>query len=122
MFKSGDYRNTLDNELLGGITDEDSGQPLAELIELDDKINSRGKSVNQAFRNLVDAEILFQHGVVGDYTIGFKYERFYDYFGGKILSEYAKNAPDLIAGYQLPAERCSSNTLYLGASIPGTAA
>ncbi len=100
MFKPGHYRNALDEELLSKTIDPGSGQPLSEKIEVDDFLPSTHKHVNQAFQNLVDAEILIQHGERGDYTIGFKYERFYDYFGGEILAESAPAVAERPAWYQ----------------------
>jgi hypothetical protein len=62
------------------------GRPLWELIHSDDQLSS-GRRVNDSYVRLVDAEILTEQGPPTDYEITFKYERFYDYYGGKRLLE-----------------------------------
>lgn len=58
-------------------------------------LDSNGRHVNQSFTNLVDAEILVQRGTPLDYEIGFKYERFYDYYGGMQLYKLTRAKADL---------------------------
>ncbi len=59
-----------------------SGRRLFELIHNDEHL-SNGDLVNQSYINLASAEILLMRGSPVDYEIGFKYERFYDYYAGK---------------------------------------
>lgn len=71
---------------------------LFELIHNDDRL-SNGQSVNAAYVRLVDADILMEQGSFTDYVIMFKYERFYDYFGGKRLFLDATARRDKMAFY-----------------------
>ncbi len=81
----GHYDNKLTASQIHGAKTED-GQPLWELIHSDDLLSS-GRRVNDSYVRLVDAEILTEQGPPIDYEITFKYERFYDYYGGKRLLE-----------------------------------
>jgi hypothetical protein len=100
MFQTGEYRNKLDSELLTETIDPTSGKPLSEEIELSDILPSTGKRVNQSFQNLADAGILIKQGTDSDYEISFKYERFYDYFGGKHLFEIAPEGKTKVQWYR----------------------
>jgi hypothetical protein len=60
------------------------GKPLWELIHSDDLL-SNGMPVNASYSRLSDAEIIIEQGPPLDYEITFKYERFYDYYGGRRL-------------------------------------
>ncbi len=62
------------------------GRSLWELIHSDDLLTN-GHSVNESYVRLVDAEIIREEGKPPDYSIGFKYERFFDYYGGLRISE-----------------------------------
>lgn len=68
----------------------ESNQPLFDLIH-NDGILSTKQRVNQSYFNLADAEILVISGTALDYELGFKYEKFFDYFAGrrilKLVSE-----------------------------------
>jgi hypothetical protein len=85
MFRPGHYRNNLDSEILTNTIDPSSEKPLSEKIELTAIVPSTEKPVNHSFQNLVDAGILIKPGSYSEYEIRFKYERFYDYFGGLYL-------------------------------------
>jgi hypothetical protein len=100
MFQPRKYRNTLDAELLTETIDPTSGKSLSEEIELTDILPSTGKRVNQSFQNLADAGILIKQGTDSDYEVSFKYERFYDYFGGKHLFETAPEGMMKVQWYQ----------------------
>lgn len=67
-------------------TQTGTGKPLWELI-FNDGLLTDGKRVNASFIRLVDAEILIGVGTVLNYEIYFKFERFFDYFGGAQLHE-----------------------------------
>ena len=101
MFRPGDYRNKLDAEILTTTIDKTSGKPLSEEIELTDIVPSTGKPVNHSFQNLVDAGLLIKQGSYSDYEISFKYERFYDFFGGKYLFGTVLGTKAKIEWYQV---------------------
>lgn len=82
-----------------------SGQSLYELVANEEQLyrnesfgleeGASGESrthVNQSFRNLADAEILIKRVPSNGlgYEVAFKYERFYDYFGGKQIARLAQ--------------------------------
>jgi len=82
------------------ITDEqinttlvDVDHSLFDLVFNNDRLPN-GQQINQAFINLADAEVLAIRGTPMDYSVEFKYERFYDYFGGKRLYQLAANQRD----------------------------
>jgi hypothetical protein len=100
MFQPGKYRNTLDSEVLTETIDPTSGKSLSEEIELTDILPSTGKRVNQSFQNLADAGMVIKQGADSDYEISFKYERFYDYFGGRHLFETAPEDKAKIQWYR----------------------
>lgn len=83
-----------------------AGRPLFELVQVDEVL-STGRRINQSFTNLVDAEILALLGSPMDYVIGFKYERFYDYFAGRHLYQISQTRPDRFAFYQAMIERAA---------------
>lgn len=66
---------------------------LFELIHSDEFL-SNGQRVNQSFVNLADAEILVLLGSAIDYELGFKYERFYDYYAGRRIYRLSQNKKD----------------------------
>ena len=75
------YANTISAEQVN-TTYTSSGKKLFELIH-SDEVLSNGWRVNQSYTNLADAEILVTRGSPTNYEIGFKYERFYDFYAGK---------------------------------------
>jgi len=81
MIAEGHYENKLTTDQIHVAQTRD-GRPLWELIHSDDLLSS-GRRVNDSYVRLVDAEILTEQGPPMDYEITFKYERFYDYYGGK---------------------------------------
>jgi len=118
MFDMEIYRNSLDAEILTQTIDKVSGKPLAEEIELADALPSfQGKRVNQAFQNLADAGILVRQGSDSDYEISFKYERFYDYFGGEHLfvKNGKKNDQEKGDAYKSLAEQIKNYPFLWGA-------
>jgi hypothetical protein len=93
MLKPGFYENKLTaSEVQRALTQD--GRPIRELIHNADPIGD-GKRVNDSYVRLRDTELLDQSGIGMDYVISFKYERFYEYFGGRRLyqaaREYAEN-------------------------------
>lgn len=90
MISNDHYENKITADRIH-IAEASGGFPLWELIFSDD-LYSNGERVNAAFTRLIDAEILTGSGTVLDYVISFKFERFYDYFGGaQIHRLYQKN-------------------------------
>ncbi|MBN8655652.1 MAG: hypothetical protein J0M11_07945 [Anaerolineae bacterium] len=99
MITSSNFSNLIHSEIIQyAFTDEN--QSLFDLIYNEDILANKQK-VNQSFVNLVDAEILSLYGSALDYELGFKFERFYDYFAGRRLLKLS----EAIADYQ---------TFYLG--------
>ena len=83
MIREGKYANSITDEIIS-MTRTTDGEGLFELIH-GDELLSNGQRVNQSYANLVDSDILVETGGPRDYEITFKYERFWDYFGGKHL-------------------------------------
>lgn len=61
---------------------EDRKTRLRTLI-ISNALDDNGRPYNRSFVNLVDAEILTLSGLAAGYEVGFRYERFYDYFAGR---------------------------------------
>jgi hypothetical protein len=93
MITENHYSNKLTASQLYTAETRD-GRPLWELIYNRDLFSS-GRRVNDSYTRLSDAEILTEQGPVTDYEIVFKYERFYDYFGGKRLRQLIKSGTNL---------------------------
>lgn len=72
---------------------EQAGSMLFDRIHVDSLL-SNGKQVNQSFVNLMDTEILIKRGDSFEYEIGFKYERFYDYFAARQLNDIYSGIQD----------------------------
>ena len=88
MVREGYYSNALT------IADIDAaGGGLYEAI-YSDQMLSDGRRMNQSFLNLVDTDILVRQEEGREEKITFKYERFYDYFVGKHLSEQYERSAD----------------------------
>ncbi len=85
MITEGHYDNKLTASQIHTAQTRD-GRPLWELIRSDDLLSS-GRRVNDSYLRLMDSEILIEQGPLTDYEIAFKYERFYDHYGGKRLLE-----------------------------------
>lgn len=92
IIKEGHYTKAITIQQVQA-TNTAMGKPLYELILLDE-LQTDGRWTNQAYRNLVDSEILVRRGTTLDYEIGFKYERFYDYYAGKQLYKLAQTTID----------------------------
>ena len=97
MIQEGEYANSITGETISGVKTTD-GKSLFELIHSDEVLSS-GRRVNKSYANLVDVEILMELGTDVDYEITFKYERFYEYYGGKRLYELNKAKADLVEAY-----------------------
>ncbi len=91
------YENAIPADVVNK-TRTASGRRLFELIHNDEKL-SNGNLVNQSYMNLANAEILVIRGSPIDYKVTFKYERFYDYYGGKRLFELYRQRPDKLGAY-----------------------
>jgi len=103
------YASTIQN----GITE--TGQSLFELIHNDDTL-ANNQRVNQSFVNLADAEILVLFGSSIDYELGFKYERFYDYFAGRRIQKLASTVEDR-EGYYLNFTEKTQSYPYLWGAV-----
>jgi hypothetical protein len=64
------------------------GRPLRDLI-FDTSMLGSDSRVNSSFTRLTDTEFLVKQGGELNFTIRFKYERFYDYYAGKKLKTMA---------------------------------
>jgi len=87
ILSSSMYNKSLHASIIQDAVTE-TGQPLFELIHNDDILANKQR-VNQSFINLADAEILALFGSSVEYELGFKYERFYDYFAGRRIHKLA---------------------------------
>jgi hypothetical protein len=81
MIGEGHYANAITSQEIDDASTAD-GRSLFELIH-NDGVLSSGQRINQSYINLVDTEVLVRHGEGQQYEIGFKFERFYDYYAGK---------------------------------------
>jgi hypothetical protein len=59
-----------------------------------------GERVNQSYTYLADSAILIEQDQQTEEVIGFKYERFYEYFGGLYLTEAAHDTGDPFRYYE----------------------
>lgn len=91
IISEGHYENKITTEQVR--TKHIRSVRLFELIHNSGRLSST-EQVNQSFQNLVDTEILVMQGSATDYEIVFRYERFYDYFGGKQLNRLTQAHPD----------------------------
>jgi hypothetical protein len=101
MIAEGHYANRITAEQVHRANTRD-GRPLWELIRSDDPL-SPGRKINDSYLRLVDTEILTEQGTPTDYEISFKFERFYDYYGGRRLQSLLEEKTDLeerAAAYQ----------------------
>lgn len=83
----------IENELTA------NGRSLDELIFNDDLLLS-GRRVNQSYTMLADSAILLEQGPQLEQIIGFKYERFYEYFGGVYISQAADETDNPLEYYK----------------------
>jgi hypothetical protein len=115
MIREGHYANAITAQEIGE-AETSEGKSLFELIHSGARLSS-GRRVNQGYVNLVDAEILFQHGEGQDYDIRFKYERFYDHHAGKRLVELneGKSGEDLREAYAQLVGEIRSHPFLWGA-------
>jgi hypothetical protein len=90
------------------------GRSLFPLIHAEEMLSS-GRPFNESYRNLVDAQILEQRGGPLDYEIGFKYERFYEYYGGKYIHESNRVREDLVGRYRELVQWVSGRPFLWGA-------
>lgn len=97
MIREGEYGNSIRGEAIS-VTRTTDGRSLFELIH-SDEVLSVGRRVNQSYANLVDAEILMELETDVDYETVFKYERFYEYYGGRRLYALNKTKADLMEAY-----------------------
>jgi len=97
MIQKGEYVNSITGETIS-VAKTTDGRSLFELIHSDEVLSS-GRRVNQSYANLADAEILMELDTDVDYEIAFKYERFYEFFGGKRLYELNEGKANLVEAY-----------------------
>ena len=94
MLGDGIYSNTITDSQIAEATTSD-GRRLHELIWAQDLL-SGNQHVNQSFRNLLFAEVLVEYEQPDGYRIGFKFERFYDYFAARRLMRLGRPGQGLI--------------------------
>jgi hypothetical protein len=93
MISAGHYDNKATaSQISMARTNDVHSLPLWELISNDDTL-SDGRHVNESYTRLVKHGILTSLGSPLDYVITFKYERFYDYFGGRCLRSLLEDKP-----------------------------
>ncbi len=83
-------QNTVTAQVLVSTSDS-RGTRLSERILAEDLVD--GKPINISYLNLDAAQILTLRGNVLDQKLGFRHERFWEYFGGKRLVELV-HSPD----------------------------
>jgi hypothetical protein len=110
MLAEDDYGNKATASQIHSVHTRD-GRPLWELILSDDLLGN-GERVNDPFARLVDADILVGTGFELDYAITSKYERFYEFFGGRYLYDVGQTVPNQVAFYDRLAESMP-NRLFL---------
>jgi hypothetical protein len=113
MIREGDPSNAIPARVISGAQTSD-GRSLFRLIHAEEVLSS-GRSVNVSYRNLVDAQILEQRGDPLDYEIGFKYERFYEYYAGKYIHESNRGREDLVGRYRELVQRVPKRPFLWGA-------
>ena len=117
MLRDGHYDNHLSTDQVQSEKISD-GRPLWELIYSGDLLSS-GQRVNESFMHLVDAEILVEHGVGLETNIGFEYERFYEFFGGRRLHSAMKDTTDTMGIYLGVAGALPDKVFLWGALVQG---
>jgi hypothetical protein len=115
MITEGHYDNKLTASQIHSAETRD-GRPLWELLRSDDML-SNGRQINASYLRLVDAEILTELGSGLDYTIGFKYERFYEFFGGRQLQRIGRAAIDEVKSYEDVISTLTSNLFLWGVLV-----
>jgi hypothetical protein len=98
MIAEGHYDNKFTASQIH-TTKTSDGRPLWELIRSEDML-SNGQRVNESYVRLTDAEILVELNSGLEYTIGFKYERFYEFFAGRRLCRIGGTAPSQVDFYE----------------------
>ena len=115
MLKQGFYENNLTALQVQMVRTKD-GRPLWELLHNTDMISS-GQRVNDSYVRLRDTELLDESGSGLDYAISFKYEQFYEFFGGRRLYQAAKEFANKIDLYSDVAESLNVKVFLWGALV-----
>ena len=115
MLKQGFYENNLTAFQVQMVRTKD-GRPLWELLHNTDTISS-GQRVNDSYVRLRDTELLDESGSGLDYAISFKYEQFYEFFGGRRLYQAAKESANKIDLYSDIAGRLNVKVFLWGALV-----
>jgi hypothetical protein len=97
IFQPPFFQRLLPSDIEGELTT--TGHQLSELIFNDDPLPG-GRRVNQSYTNLADSVILVDQEAQSELTVGFTYERFYEYFGGLHLCETAYETNDPFSYYR----------------------
>jgi len=113
MISEGVYTNNIPAEKINEAITTDN-QKLRELIMSDDLL-SNGKRVNSSFFGLADTEILTLRGDSLRYEMGFKYERFYEYFAGNRIYEMNKAKLNKAEAYSLVMQETREKVFLWGA-------
>ncbi len=109
------YENNLTALQVQAVRTKD-GRPLWELLHNTDVISS-GQRVNDSYVRLRDTELLDESGSGLDYAISFKYERFYEFFGGRRLYQAAKESAKGSDFYSDVAEQLNVKIFLWGALV-----
>ncbi len=115
MLKQGFYENNLTALQVQNIRTKD-GRPLWELLHNTDVISS-GQRVNDSYIRLRDTELLDESGSGLDYAISFKYERFYEFFGGRRLHQAAGEATSRAEFYAGISSHLNAKIFLWGALV-----
>ena len=94
MINKSECTNRISSSILAITPERNSNITLDEFIMNEEK-KSSGRGFNQSFLNLSNAKIINKQELGLTYNIEFKYEGFFDYFGGERLFElYKDNSVD----------------------------
>jgi hypothetical protein len=109
MVREGHYNNVITEAELDA-----AGGALYDLIYSNQQL-SNGQRMNQAFLNVCDADILVLQEQGTEHRIGFKYERFYEYFTGKRILSLSKTQADRYALFRALIEETAGKPFLWGA-------
>src|SRR6266566_1696831 len=109
MLGEGHYSNVITEAELDA-----AGGALYELV-YSKQVLSDGRRLNQAFLNVCDADILVLQEQGTQQRIGFKYERFYEYFAGKRILGLSETQADRYAFFRALVEEITGKPFLWGA-------
>src|SRR2546421_6299306 len=109
MVREGHYNNVITEAQLDA-----AGGALYDMIYSNQQL-SNGQRMNQAFLNVCDADILVLQEQGTQQRIGFKYERFYEYFAGKRILGLSETQADRYAFFRALVEETAGKPFLWGA-------